>query len=98
MSIMHYAMFRIIAEDQREPILSLFQESYSRMATEIPGISNLSVLENCFERESNCDIMVRFEVSDLSYLPVYIEHPLHKAFMKSTEGKVNIVSTIDCLE
>lgn len=98
MSIKHYAIFKVKPPYQKKEIVSLFRQQYYLMEQEIPEICKVYVSGSYNSSICDSDIFLEVELLDASFLPVYLEHPLHKHVMELTKDSLEKIACIDCTD
>jgi hypothetical protein len=97
MSIKHYAIFRVMPPFQKNDVVSLFRQQYRLMEQEIPEICKVYVYGSYNSSICGSDILLEVELLDASFLPVYLDHPLHKHLMELTKDSLQKIASIDCI-
>lgn len=77
--IRHYVMFTFEQDFFKKEHLKEFQEVFSQLEREIPGVLHAEVRENCVNRPANMDLMVQMDLTGEEVLGEYLTHPAHAA-------------------
>lgn len=91
----HYLLLRFHSGFLTPALFEFTQSTFAKLEDEINGIQKVAVFRNCVPRESNMDLMVTMTLEDKSTLPIYLEHPLHKAFIARVGEHIVERSTFD---
>lgn len=78
--MIHYALMKFHPGAYTDEIRKLTKETFDELPKLVPAILSAQTFENCYERDSNADLMIRVEVDAPEHLPDYLNHPLHVHF------------------
>ena len=82
--MVHYALMKFHPGAYTDEIRALTKSTFEELPKVVPAIIKAETFENCYERDSNADLMIRVEVDEPAHLPDYLNHPLHVHFAQVT--------------
>lgn len=91
----HIVLFKLKKDTPVSSLLEDFQETYRSLEKECPFLTNIHILKNCYERETNSDFAVELDVASPDLLTSYINHPLHVALIQRTRSHFEQVNSFD---
>ena len=82
--MIHYVLLKFKPGTWTEEIRALADTTFRQLEQEVPSIISAKIYENCYERESNADVMIRLKIDSPEHLTEYLRHPLHVRFAEIT--------------
>lgn len=74
-------------------------ETFRTLCKELPDeIYEAVVLENCVERDTNMDLLIRMKLKNEKSLPLYLNHPAHVEIGRKINPHVINRCSFDCEE
>lgn len=73
--------------------------TFRTLCNELPDeIFEAAVLENCVERDTNMDLLIRMKLKNEKSLPLYLNHPAHVEIGKKINPHIINRCSFDCEE
>lgn len=64
-------------------VINEIKETYRTLQGELPNdIHTVKIIQNCIERDTNMDLLIRANLEGKDSLPIYLNHPAHVAIGK----------------
>lgn len=91
----HYVLLKFEQGYLNDEIVDYIKVVFDNIS-EIRGIESVIVHNNCFDRESNMDIMIEMNIRDEEILKLYLNHELHIEFAKKMNDHLISKVSFDC--
>lgn len=92
----HYLLLKFTPGYMGDTLFDLARETYEELARQVPGVHKVRVERNCVARDSNADLMVCMDLINKDALDTYLDHPLHRSFVRHVNGYLVDRLTFDC--
>ena len=74
-----------------------YKETFHALQAALPeDILAVKVLRNTVDRKQNMTVMIEMILKDETSLPLYLNHPLHKAIGVKYNPHVEAIASFDC--
>jgi len=94
----HYLLLKFEPNYFNDKLFQYIKETYLRIKEAIENIEAVAVYKNCLDRQGNMDVMIKMDLEGEDTLNTYLEHELHKAFVKAVDEHVVLRVSFDVNE
>jgi hypothetical protein len=93
----HYVLFQYTPGAPLDDIEAWAKDAFAQLTDALDCINSAQVYRNCVERDGNAELMIKLDLTGKDALGVYLNHPLHKAFVEKTTPYVSHRTSFDCM-
>lgn len=93
----HYVFIKFKPGYLSEDKINKIRKAFAKIKADTPGVREILIEQNCIERDTNMDLMIRLSLSDEAQLKGYLKHPSHLAIAADMEPYVQNRVSFDCI-
>ncbi len=92
----HYIILKFKEGSYTKELYELTNVSFTEIVDKITGVNGFKLFENTYDRDINGDLMIMVELETKEMLQVYLDHPLHVAYIHKIKDILVSKMGLDC--
>jgi hypothetical protein len=93
----HYVFIKFKSGYLSEDKINKIKQAFAEIKADIEGVREIVIEQNCIERDTNMDLMIRLLLTDEAQLKGYLKHPSHLAIAADMDPYVQNRVSFDCI-